>query len=62
MKKLMALVQVDFKTHEIKAYEIQPKGEESSSFPISPKVLAVTFAVSAVVSVATYFVFKMLGF
>jgi hypothetical protein len=61
MKKLMALVQVDFKTHEIKAYEIQPKGEEASSFPISPKTLVMIFAVSAVVYVAMYFAFKMLG-
>jgi hypothetical protein len=62
MKKLTATVQVDAKTHEIKAYEIQPKGEEASSFPISPKTIALTFAISAVVYVALSFVFKMFGF
>ena len=61
MKKLTAIVQVDAKTHEIKAYEIQPKGEEASSFQISPKTLIVTFGVSAIVYVALYFAFKTLG-
>lgn len=61
MKKLTAIVQVDAKTHEIKAYEIQPKGEEASSFQISPKTLIVSFAVSAIVYVALYFAFKTLG-
>lgn len=61
MKKLMAIVQVDAKTHEIKAYEIQPKGEEASSVSISPKTLIVTLSVAAVVYVVLYFAFKMLG-
>jgi hypothetical protein len=61
MKKLTAIVQVDAKTHEIKAYEIQPKGEEASAFPISPKTIIVTFGISAVAYVALYFAFKMLG-
>jgi len=61
MKKLAAIVQIDAKTHEIKAYEIQPKGEETSSFAISPKSLIVTFGVAVSVYVAMYFAFKMLG-
>lgn len=61
MKRLMAIVQVDAKTHEIKAYEIQPKGEEASSFSISPKTLIVTFGISAIAYVILYFSFKMLG-
>jgi len=62
MKRLTAIVQVDAKTHEIKAYEIQPKGEESSSFQISPKTIIVSFGVSTIVYVALYFAFKTLGF
>jgi len=62
MKRLTAIVQVDAKTHEIKAYEIQPKGEEASSFQISPKTIIVSFGVSAIVYVALYFAFKTLGF
>jgi hypothetical protein len=61
MKKLTAIVQVDAKTHEIKAYEIQPKGEETSSLQISPKTIIITFGVSAIVYVALYFAFKMFG-
>jgi len=37
MKKLMAIVRVDAETHEIKEYEMQPKGEESSLFPFRQK-------------------------
>ena len=62
MKKLMAIVRVDAETHEIKEYEIQPKGEETSFVSISPKTIAVTFGVSAVVYVALYFAFQMFGF
>lgn len=61
MKKLTAIVQVDAKTHEIKAYEIQPKGEEGSAFQISPKTIIVTFGISTIAYVILYFVFKMLG-
>jgi capsid portal protein len=61
MKKLSAIVQVDAKTHEIKAYEIQSKSEETSSFAISPKSLIIFLGVSAGVNVAMYFAFKMLG-
>jgi hypothetical protein len=62
MKRLAAIVQVDAKTHEIKAYEIQPKGEEASSLAVSPKNLVITFGVSAGAYVTLYFAFKMLGF
>jgi len=61
MKKLTAIVRVDAETHEIKEYEIQPKGEEASFVSISPKIVVMAFGVSAVVYVALYFVFKMLG-
>jgi hypothetical protein len=61
MKKLMAIVQVDAKTHEIRSYEIQAKGEETSSFSVSPKMVMIMFGVSAVAYVALYFTFKMLG-
>jgi hypothetical protein len=62
MKKLMAIVRVDAETHEIKEYEIQPKGEETSFVSISPKIIAVTFGISAAVYVALYFTFQMFGF
>ncbi len=61
MKRLMAIVQVDAKTHEIKAYEIQPKGEETSSFSVSPKALIVTFGISSIAFGILYFAFKMFG-
>jgi len=61
MKKLTAIVRVDAETHEIKEYEIQPKGEEAPLISISPKTIMVVFGVSAAVYVAFYFVFKMFG-
>ena len=61
MKKLSALVRVDSKTHEIKEYEIQTKGEEAPALPVSPKGLLLVFAVSAAVFVVFYFLFKNLG-
>lgn len=61
MKRLMAIVQVDAKTHEIKAYEIQPKGEETPFISISPKAIIMTAGISAALDVAFYFVFKMIG-
>jgi hypothetical protein len=61
MKKFSAIVQVDAKTHEIKAYEIQPKGEETPFLSISPKTIVVVMGLSAVVYVALYFAFKMIG-
>ena len=62
MKKLMAIVRVDAETHEIKEYEIQPKGEETSFVSISPKIIAVAFCISAVVYIALNFAFQMFGF
>jgi len=61
MKKLTALVRVDAETHEIKEYEIQPKGEETPFISISPKIMIVIFGVAAAVYVALHFVFKMFG-
>jgi hypothetical protein len=61
MKKLTALVRVDAETHEIKEYEIQPKGEETPFISISPKIIIVIFGVAAAVYVALHFVFKMFG-
>ncbi len=61
MKKIMAIVRVDADTHEIKEYEIQPKGEETSFVSVSPKIIAVTFGISAVVYVALNFAFQMFG-
>ena len=49
MKKHMAIVKVDAETHEIKEYEIQQEGEETSFASISPKIVAVTFGISALV-------------
>jgi hypothetical protein len=62
MKKLMAIVRVDAETHEIKEYEIQPKGEEASFVSISPKIIAVIFGISAAVYVALNFTLQMFGF
>jgi len=61
MKKIMAIVRVDAETHEIKEYEIQPKGEETSFVSISPKIIAVTFGISAIVYVTLNFAFQMFG-
>lgn len=62
LKKFTALVRVDAETHEIKEYEIQPKGEENQFVSVSPKIIIVTFGISAVVYVALYFAFKFFGF
>lgn len=62
MKKLAATVRVDYETHEIRGYEIQPKGEEAQSLPISGKAMIMVFGVSAAVYVMLYFLFNMLGF
>jgi hypothetical protein len=61
MKKLAAIVRIDSETHEIKEYEIQPKGEETPFISISPKILLIMLGISAAVYVAFYFAFKMLG-
>ena len=61
MKKFTAIVRVDSKTHEIKEYEIQAKGEETPFLSISPKAILIVFGVSAVVHMMLYFVLKTLG-
>lgn len=61
LKKLTAIVRVDAETHEIKEYEIQTKGEEAPFLSVSPKILIVMFAISAIAYIALHFMFKMLG-
>ena len=61
MKKFTALIQVDAETQEIISYEIQPKGEETSSFSFSPKTMVIMVVITAVVSAALHFTFKFLG-
>jgi hypothetical protein len=61
MKKFTAVVRVGAETREIKEYDVQPKGEESSFLPISPKSLLTVFIIAAIVNVGLYFGFKMLG-
>jgi hypothetical protein len=61
MKKLTAIIHVDAETQEITAYEIQPKGEESSLTSFSPKIILLVFGIAAVINVVLHFVFKMLG-
>jgi hypothetical protein len=59
-KKFTAVVRIGAGTREIKEYEVQPKGEESS-FSFSPKLLLTVVVASAIVNAALYFGFKMLG-
>jgi len=61
MKKFTALIHVDAETQEIISYEIQPKGEETSSFSFSPKTIVIMVVITAVVSAALHFTFKFLG-
>lgn len=61
MKKLTAIVRVNSETKEITEYEIQQKGEEASLTSISPKIIMVMFGVSAAISVALHFLFKIVG-
>ena len=61
MKKFTAMIHVDAETQEITSYEIQPKGEETSSVSFSPKTIMVIVVITAVVSVALHFAFKFLG-
>jgi hypothetical protein len=60
-KKFTAVVHIGADTHEIKEYDVQPKGEEGSFVSVSPKFLLIVFAVSAAVNVGFHFVFPMLG-
>jgi len=59
MKKLMAIVRVDAETHEIKEYEIQPKGEEPSFTSISPRLVIMISGISTVVYFLLYFLFRI---
>jgi len=61
MKKFTAIIHVDAETQEITSYEIQPRGEETSSFSFSPKTMMVMIVITAVVSAALHFAFKFLG-
>lgn len=61
MKKLSAVVRVDSEMHEIKGYEIQPRGEEPSSFSMSPKAMLIVVGVSVVVHIGLNLALKMSG-
>lgn len=61
MKKQVAIVKVDATSRGIKEYELQPRGEETTSSPISPKAIVFMFGISAVTYVALSIAFKMLG-
>ncbi|NWG11452.1 hypothetical protein HXY33_06895 [Candidatus Bathyarchaeota archaeon] len=61
MKKLAAIVRIDSETHEIKEYEIQPKGEETPLISVSPKILLIMFGISAAVYIALHFAIKTFG-
>lgn len=61
MKKFTAVVRINRETHEIKEYEIQPKGEETSYLSVSLKTVIIILGISAAVHFALYFAFKILG-
>jgi hypothetical protein len=61
-KKFTAVVRVGAATHEIKEYDVQPKGEEGSFFSFSPKFLLTVSIISIIINVGLYFAFKMFGF
>jgi hypothetical protein len=61
LKKFTASVKVDTVTRQIKEYDVQPKGEESSLSSLAPKTLITMVVVSAIVNVGLYFAFKMFG-
>jgi hypothetical protein len=61
MKKLSAIVQVDAKSHEIKAYEIQAKGEEAPFLPVSVKAIVVVVGLAVGAQLGLNFALKMLG-
>jgi hypothetical protein len=61
MKKLTAIIRINRETHEIKEYEIQPKGEETSFLSVSLKTVAIILGISVAVHFALYFAFKILG-
>jgi hypothetical protein len=61
MKKFTAIIHVDAETQEITAYEIQPKGEETSFLSFSLKTVMVLLVIAVVVHAALHFAFKFLG-
>jgi len=61
MKKLSAVVRVDFETREIKGYEMQPRSEEASSSSISLKLVMIVVGAAVVVHIGLNFVLNMLG-
>jgi hypothetical protein len=60
-KKFTAVVRIGAVTHDIKEYDVQPKGEESFFASISPRTIFTVLIISAIVNVGLYFVFKALG-
>lgn len=60
-KKFTAVVRIDAETREIKEYDVQPKGEESSFFSLSPKFILTVLIISAAVNVGLYFGLNALG-
>ncbi len=61
MKRFTATVKVDAKTRDVKEYDVQPKGEEGSMMSLSPKTLLIVAGISALVNVALFFGFRMVG-
>jgi hypothetical protein len=61
MKKFTAIIHVDAETQEITAYEIQPKGEETSFLSFSLKTVMVLLVIAVAVHAALHFAFKFLG-
>jgi hypothetical protein len=62
VKQFTATVKIDSSTRQIKEYEMQPKGEESTLSPISPRILFSMAIVSCVVNIGLFFAFKIFGF
>jgi hypothetical protein len=61
LSKFTAVVRIDAENREIKEYDVQPKGEESSMFSLSPKTILTVGIISSMINVALFFGFKMLG-
>lgn len=61
MKKLSAIIQVDAKSHEIKAYEIQTKGEETPFLPVSVKAIIVVAGLAVGAQLALNFALRIFG-
>jgi len=61
MKKFTGTIKIDTATRQIREYDVQPKGEESSLSSLSPKTLIIMIVVSAIVNVGLFFGFKLFG-